>query len=84
MPNSTKKDRDEITVAKTIFDEIVEFSEHEETPKEKRAKLGGKARSEKLTPEQRSSSAKSGGFRARVALFGHGIQQISSNSTSSL
>jgi len=31
----TKKDRDEITVARSIFDEIVEFTEHEETPKEK-------------------------------------------------
>lgn len=59
MPGTKPKaDRDEITIAKSIFDEIVEFSEHEETPKEKRAKLGGKARSEKLTPEQRSAIAK--------------------------
>lgn len=59
MPKPTpKKDHDEITVAKSIFDEIVEFSEHEETPREKRAKQGGKARSEKLTPEQRSAIAK--------------------------
>jgi hypothetical protein len=60
MPESKKpkQDRDEITVAKSIFDEIVEFTEHEETPKEKRAKKGANARAKKLTPEQRREIAK--------------------------
>lgn len=59
MPNkSPKKDRDEITVAKSIFDEIVEFTEHEDTPKEARAKKGAKARAAKLTPAERSAIAK--------------------------
>lgn len=53
-----KTDRDEITIAKSIFDEIVEFTEHEETPNEIRAKKGGEARAAKLTPEQRSAIAK--------------------------
>jgi hypothetical protein len=52
-----QKDRDEITVAKSIFDEIVEATEREETPKEQRAKSGGKARASKLTPEERRKSA---------------------------
>jgi hypothetical protein len=50
--------KDEITIAKSIFDEIVELSEHEETPKEKRARKGGEARAEKLTSKQRSEIAK--------------------------
>ena len=59
MPTTNpKKDRDEITVAKSIFDEIVEMTEHEETPQEKRAKIGAKARTEKLTPAERSAIAK--------------------------
>lgn len=58
MPTKPKTDRDEITVAKSIFDEIVEFAEHEETPKEKRAQKAGRARAKKLTPEQRSAIAK--------------------------
>jgi len=53
-----KTDRDEITIAKSIFDEIVEESEHEVTPTEKRARLGGLSRSEKLTPAERSAIAK--------------------------
>jgi hypothetical protein len=53
-----KTDRDEITVAKSIFDEIVEFTEHEETLIEKRAKKGGNARAKKLTPQQRSEIGK--------------------------
>lgn len=53
-----KTDRDEITIAKSIFDEIVEFTEHEETPKETRARKGGEARAAKLTPEERSQIAK--------------------------
>lgn len=55
---TSRKDRDEITVARSIFDEIVEFTEHEETPREKRAKKGGTTRAEKLTPEQRRKIAK--------------------------
>ncbi|HMQ03540.1 MAG TPA: hypothetical protein PKD26_06465 [Pyrinomonadaceae bacterium] len=51
-----KKDRDEITVAKSIFDEIVKFTE--ETPKEGRARKGGSARAENLTPEERSEIAR--------------------------
>jgi len=56
VTNPTKKDRDEITVAKSIFDEIVEVSE--ETPKQKRARKAGRARVEKITPEKRSEIAK--------------------------
>ena len=56
MPNPTKKDRDEITIAKSIFDEIVEFTE--ETPIEKRARKAGHARAEKLTPEVRVDGKK--------------------------
>ncbi len=58
MPSPTKKDRDEITIAKSIFDEIVECTEHEETPKEKRAKLGGGARAIKLSVERRTEIAR--------------------------
>ena len=51
MPKPTpKKDRNEITVAKSVFDEIVEITEYEETPKESRARKGGEARVAKLTP----------------------------------
>lgn len=57
VANVPQKDRDEITVAKSIFDEIVEFTEHEETPEEKRAKSGGKARATKLTPAKRRKIA---------------------------
>lgn len=60
MATPTKKDRDEITIAKSIFDEIVEITEHEETPKEKRARLGGEARASKLTQEERSEIARKG------------------------
>ena len=52
-PTKPKQDRDEITVAKSIFDEIVEFTEHVETPKEKRARKAGRARVEKIAPEKR-------------------------------
>lgn len=53
-----KTDRDEITLARSIFDEIVEETEREETPKEARAKKGGEARAAKLTPKRRSQIAK--------------------------
>ena len=58
MANPTKKDRDEITVARSIFDEIVEITEHVETPKESRARKGGDARAAKLTPAKRKAIAK--------------------------
>lgn len=58
VENSSKKDRDEITVAKSIFDEIVDLTENEETPKGKRAKSGGKARAKSLTPDERREIAK--------------------------
>lgn len=57
MAEMVKKDRDEITIARSIFDEIVEITEHEETPKEKRARSGGKARADNLTPERRKEIA---------------------------
>lgn len=56
MATPTKKDRDEITVAKSIFDEIVEMTE--ETPKQKRARKAGRARVEKIAPEKRTEIAK--------------------------
>ena len=58
MAQPIKKDRDEITVAKSIFDELVEFTEHEETPNEKRARLGGEARAAKLSSEKKIEIAK--------------------------
>jgi S-ribosylhomocysteine lyase LuxS involved in autoinducer biosynthesis len=58
MSAPTKKDRDEITIAKSIFDEIVDFSEKEETPIEARARKGGEARAAKLTTAQRKAIAK--------------------------
>lgn len=58
MSNPTKKDRDEITVARSFFEEIVEITEHEETPKEARARKGGEARASKLTPAKRKAIAK--------------------------
>lgn len=61
MPTKPKKDRDEITVAKSIFDEIVEFTEAEpveETPKQSRARKGGEARSAKLSDAEKSAIAK--------------------------
>lgn len=59
MPAKPKKDRDEITIAKSIFDEIVEFTEREEeAPTVIRARRGGKARAIKLSPEERKAIAK--------------------------
>jgi hypothetical protein len=54
---NSKQDRDEITVTRSIFDEIVEFTEHEPTAKETRAKRGGEARAKKLTPAKRKEIA---------------------------
>jgi hypothetical protein len=52
-----KQDKDEITIAKSIFDEFVEMSEFEETPTIARAKKGGETRAAKLTAEERSAIA---------------------------
>jgi hypothetical protein len=57
MAATKPKDKDEITVARSIFDEIVEESEREESPKVERAKKGGEARAAKLTPKKRSQIA---------------------------
>ncbi len=57
----TAKPKDEIELAKSIFDDIVEWTESddfEEKPKEKAGRLGGKNRAAKLTPEERSESAR--------------------------
>lgn len=57
---SPKKDHDEITVAKSIFDEIVEFAESDdliESDKKRAAKMGGKARAAK-SQSKRSAIAK--------------------------
>ncbi len=53
-----RPDRDEITLAKSIFDQIVEITEHEETPKERRARSGGQARAAKLSSAKRKAIAK--------------------------
>jgi hypothetical protein len=54
-----KQDRDEITVAKSIFDEIVEMTEAPPpTPKQTRAKKGGEARANKLSSPKRKAIAK--------------------------
>lgn len=58
MPTPAKKDRDEITVARSIFEEIVEITEHVPTPKEARARKGGQARSASLSPRKRKNIAK--------------------------
>ncbi len=44
-------------MAKSIFDEILEFAEQKETPKEMRERKGGKARATSLTPEERKTNA---------------------------
>lgn len=54
----TQNDRDEITVAKSIYDEIVEATESEDQPKLIRAKKGGKGRATSLTPEKRRDIAR--------------------------
>ncbi len=53
-----RTERDEITMARSVFDEIVESTEHEETPKEKRARKGGTERAAKLPAKRRSAIAK--------------------------
>jgi hypothetical protein len=52
--------KDEIELAKSIFDEIVAETESDDwnKPANKIAKAGGKARAAKLSPEQRSEIAK--------------------------
>jgi len=60
MPNKPSKQKDEIELAKSIFDEIVEETESEDwnKPKNKNAQKGGKVRAAKLTPAERSAIAK--------------------------
>ena len=53
-----RKERDEITMAKSVFDEIVQFTEHEETPKENRARKGGQGRAAKLPAKRKSAIAR--------------------------
>jgi hypothetical protein len=57
-PKRKSGPKDEITIAKSIFDEIVELSENEETPEEARARKGGEARANKLSPAKRKAIAK--------------------------
>jgi hypothetical protein len=54
------KRKDEIELAKSIFDEIVEETESEDwdKPKSETAQKGGKIRAAKLTPAERSAIAK--------------------------
>lgn len=51
---------DEVELAKSIFDEIVEETESEDwnKPKKESAVKGGKVRAAKLTPAERSAIAK--------------------------
>jgi hypothetical protein len=55
-----QKRKDEIELAKSIFDEIVEETESEDwnKPKSETAQKGGKIRAAKLTPAERSAIAK--------------------------
>ncbi len=60
MPKKPYARKDEIELAKSIFDEIVEETESEDwnKPKSEKAQKGGQARADKLTPVQRSEIAK--------------------------
>lgn len=60
MPKKPNSRKDEIELAKSIFDEIVEETESEDwkKPKKATAQKGGKARAAKLTPAERSAIAK--------------------------
>lgn len=54
------KRKDEIELAKSIFDEIVEETESEDfnKPVKESARKGGKVRAAKLTPAERSAIAR--------------------------
>lgn len=60
MPKKPNARKDEIELAKSIFDEIVEETESEDwnKPKNATAQKGGKVRAAKLTPAERSAIAK--------------------------
>lgn len=60
MQKKPKARMDEIELAKSVFDEIVEETESEDwnKPKKGNAQKGGETRAAKLTPEQRSEIAK--------------------------
>ena len=60
MPKKPNAQKDEIELAKSIFDEIVEETESEDwyKPKSAAAQKGGKVRAAKLTPAERSAIAK--------------------------
>lgn len=60
MPKKPNSRKDEIELAKSIFDEIVEETESEDwnKPKKASAQKGGKARAAKLTPAERSTIAR--------------------------
>ena len=60
MPKKPKARMDEIELAKSIFDDIVEETESEDwnKPVNKVARSGGKARAAKLTPAERSAIAR--------------------------
>ncbi len=60
MPKKPDSRKDEIELAKSIFDEIVEETESEDwnKPKSATAQKGGKVRAAKLTPAERSAIAK--------------------------
>lgn len=60
MPNKPNSRKDEIELAKSIFDEIVEETESEDwnKPVNKTAQKGGKARAAKLTSNERREIAK--------------------------
>lgn len=60
MTKKPKNRMDEVELAKSIFDEIVEETESEDwdKPKSERAQKGGKARAANLTSAKRSAIAK--------------------------
>ncbi len=60
MQKKPKSKMDEVELAKSIFDEIVEETESEDwnKPKSATAQKGGKIRAAKLTPAERSAIAK--------------------------
>ncbi|MGI8884809.1 MAG: histone H1 [Pyrinomonadaceae bacterium] len=60
MTKKPKARMDEVELAKSIFDEIVEETESEDwnKPKKASAQKGGKVRAAKLTPAERSAIAK--------------------------
>ena len=60
MKKKPKARMDEVELAKSIFDEIIEETESDDwnKPKSVTSQKGGKARAAKLTPAERSAIAK--------------------------